>query len=122
MSRDNDQKGKNLSLRNGQVTMTKNDAYISNEMRPQNPSSAFIHNNKSLPSATSILSRSPTAYDTTVSLDNLTCTDYVDFGKRQDRFGQFFWSKNDSNCLDVKHKVSKRDNNKEFRLAQILTK
>ena len=121
MSRDNDQKGKNLPLKNGQVTMTKKYAYISNEMQPKNPSSAFIHKNKSFPSATSILSCSPTAYDTTASLDNLTCTDYVDFGKHQDKFGQIFWSKNDSKCLDVKHKVSKRDYNNEFWLAQVLT-
>ena len=30
------------------------------------------------------------AYNTTASLDKLNCTDYVDFGKCQDRFGQFF--------------------------------
>ena len=36
-------------------------------------------------------------YNTTASLDKLICTDYVDFGKCQDRFGQFLWSKNDSN-------------------------
>ena len=49
------------------------------------------------------------AYNTTDSLDKLTCTDYVDFGKHQDRFGQFFWSKNDSNYMDVKLKVFKKD-------------
>ena len=59
--------------------------------------------------------------NTTVSLDNLTCTDYVDFGKCQDRFGQFFWSKNDSNYLEVKLKVFRRDDKKEFRLVQNLT-
>ena len=40
------------------------------------------------------------AYSTTASLDKLTCTDYVDFGKSSDRFGPFFWTKNDSNYLD----------------------
>ena len=45
----------------------------------------------------------------------------MDFGKCQDRFGQFFWSKNDSNYLDVKLKVFKKDDNKEFRLVQTLT-
>ena len=40
----------------------------------------------SLLSATSILSRSPMAYNTNAFLDKLTCTDYVDFGKSQDRF------------------------------------
>ena len=61
------------------------------------------------------------AYNTTASLDKLTCTDYVDFGKCQDRFGQFSWSKNDSNYLDVKLKVFRKDDNKEFRLVQNLT-
>ena len=96
-------------------------AYISNEMQLQNHSLTFIHKKKSLPPATSILSRSPMAYNTTASLDKLTCTDYVDFGKGQDRFGRFSWSKNDSNYLDVKLKVFKKDDNKEFRLVQNLT-
>ena len=60
------------------------------------------------------------AYDTTASLDKLTSTDYVDFGKCQDRFGQFSWSKKDSNYLDVKLKVFKKDEKKEFRLVQNL--
>jgi len=59
----------------------------------------------SLLSATSILSRSPMAYNTSASLDKLACTDYVDFGKIQDRFGRFSLSKNDSNYLDIKLKV-----------------
>ena len=76
----------------------------------------------SLPSATSILSRSPMAYNTTAPLDKLTCTDYVDFGKCQDRFGPFSWTKNDSNYLDIKLKVLKReDRNAEFRLRQNLS-
>ena len=61
------------------------------------------------------------AYNTTASLDKLTCTDYVDFGKCQDRFGQFSWSKNDSNYLDVKLKVFRKDDKKEFRLVQNFT-
>ena len=60
-------------------------------------------------------------YNTTASLDKLTCTNYVDFGKCQDRFGQFSWSKNDSNYLDVKLKVFMKDDKKEFRLVQNLT-
>ena len=43
----------------------------------------------------------------------------MDFGKSQDRFGRFSWSKNDSNYLDIKLKVFKReDRNAEFRLRQ----
>ena len=105
ISRDNDQK----------------DAYISNEMLLQNHSLTFIHKSKSLLSASSKLSRSPMAYNTTASLDKLTCTDYVDFGKGQDRFGQFSWSKNYSNYLDVKLKVFKKDDNKNLRLLRNLT-
>ena len=61
------------------------------------------------------------AYNTTASLDKLTCTEYVDFGKCQDRFWQFSWSKNDSNYLDVKLKVFRKDDKKEFQLVQNLT-
>ena len=49
---------------------------------------------------------------------------YEDFDKcqdSQDRFGQFSRSKNDSNHLDVKLKVFKKDDNKKFRLVQNLT-
>ena len=73
-------------------------------------------------SATSILSRSHMAYNTTETLDKLACTDYMDFGKCQDRFGRFSWSKNDSNYLDIKLKVFKReDKNAKFRLRQNLS-
>ena len=59
------------------------------------------------------------AYNTTASLDKLTYTDYVDFGKNSDSFGRFSWTKNDSNYLDIKLKVFKRaDKNAEFRLRQ----
>ena len=61
------------------------------------------------------------AYNTTASFDKLSCTDYVDFGKCQDRLGRFSWSKNDSNYLDVKLKVFRKDEKKEFRLVQNLT-
>ena len=58
------------------------------------------------------------AYNTTACLDKLTCTDYVVFGKCLDKFGQFSWSKNDSNYLDLKLKVFRKDDKKEFRLVQ----
>ena len=61
------------------------------------------------------------ACNTTATLDKLACTDYVDYGKCQDRFGQISWSKNSFDYLDVKLKVFKRDENKQFRLAQNLT-
>ena len=53
-------------------------------------------------------------------LGKLTCTEYKDFGKCQHRFGRFPWSKNDSNYLDVKHKMFKRDDNRDFCLVQNL--
>ena len=61
------------------------------------------------------------AYNTTASLDKLTCTDYVVFGKCQDSFERLSWSKNDCNCLDVKLEVFTKDEKKEFRLVQNLT-
>ena len=62
------------------------------------------------------------AHNTTASLDKLTCTDYVDFGKSSDRFGRSSWTKNGSNYLDIKLKVLKREDKKaEFRLRQNLS-
>ena len=61
------------------------------------------------------------AHNTTASLDKLTCTDYFDLSKCQDRFEKISWPKTDSNYLDVKLKVFKKDDNKEFRLPQNLT-
>ena len=59
------------------------------------------------------------AYNTTATLDKLACTDYMEFGKCQDRFGQLCWTKNDSNCLDIKLNVLKReDKNAEVWLRQ----
>ena len=60
-------------------------------------------------------------YNITATLDKLACTDYLDFGNCQDRFGRIFWSKYSFDYLDVKLKVFKRDENKQFRLAQNLT-
>ena len=61
------------------------------------------------------------AYNTTASLDKLACTDYVDFGKCQDRFERISWSKKSFDYLDVKLKVFKRDENKQVPLAQNFT-
>ena len=61
-------------------------------------------------------------YNTTASLNKLICgpcTEYVDFGKSSDRSGRNFWTKNDSKYLDIKLKMSKReDENTEFWLRQ----
>ena len=95
------------------------------ENRNAAPKSFFnFHSEKQITSFShqySISFISPMAYNTTASLDKLTCTDYVDFGKCQDRLGRFSWSKNDSNYLDVKLKFSKKNINKEFQVVQNLT-
>ena len=74
--------------------MAKKNAYISNKKQLQSHSLTFIHKVTFI-SASSILSRSPRSYNTTASLNKLTCTDYVDFGKGQDRFGRVSWTKNE---------------------------
>ena len=57
-------------------------------------------------------------HNTTDSLEKLACTDYVDFGKTQDRFEELFWSKGDSNYSDVKLKVVKKAKTKNFRKVE----
>ena len=112
-------KGKNLLIRKYHVTMARTKAVTYNSRIIVQLSFSKIN---SLLSVTSILSRSPMDYNTTTSLDKLACTEYVDFGKSQDRFEHFSWTKNDSNYLDIKLKVFKReDKNAEFRLRQNLS-
>ena len=79
------------------VTKTKKDAGISNEFQLQNPSLSFNHKKRTSFSYRHSIFRSPMAYKTTASLYKLTCTDYMDFGKCQDQFALFSWSKKDSN-------------------------
>ena len=115
------EKRMNLLLWKCHVTTTRKDACISNEKQLQILSSTFIPKKKSLPSATSILSSSPITYNTTASLEKLTCTDYVDFGKCQDKLGLFSWSKNDSNYLDEKNsKFSRKMTTKSFDWSKLL--
>ena len=111
-------KGKNLLIRKYHVTLARTKAVTYSSQIIVQFSFCKIN---SLFSATSILSRSPMAYNTTETLDKLTCTDYEDFGKSQDRFGRFSWSKNPSNYLNIKLNVFKReDKNAKFRLRQNL--
>ena len=98
--------------------MTKRNAYRNNGMQLKNRSLTFLHKIKSLLLAINFLFRSPMAYNTTACWDKLTCTDYLDFGKCGDKFGQFFWSKNDFYYFDVKLKLFKKDDNKEFPLVK----
>ena len=53
-------------------------------------------------------------------MEELTFTDYVDSGKKQNRFGQFSWAKNDHIYLDVNFEVFSKDDNNEFRLVENL--
>ena len=121
MSGDNAQKRKESPYMDKSRDNDQKRCVYKQRVAAKNHSLIFFDKNKSLLSATTILSRSPMAYNTTTSLDKLTCIDYVDFGKCQDRFGQLSWSKNDSNYLDVKLKVFRKDDKKEFWLAQNLT-
>ena len=114
ISRDNDQKRKESPHMETSRDNDQNHAYISNKMQLENFSLTLINKNNSLFSATSVLPRSPLAYNTTASLNKLTRTNYVDFGNFQDRFRQFSCSKKYSNYLVVKVKVFKKDDNEEF--------
>ena len=117
-SRDNDHKRKKSPYMENSRDRDQKNPYISNKLQLQNHPLTFFHKNKSLLSATGILTPSLMAYNTTASLDKLTCTEYVTFGNCQDRSGSFFWFKNESNYLDVKLKVFKKDDKKELRLVQ----
>ena len=109
-------KGKNLLIKKYRVTLASTKAVTYSSQISVQFSFSKIN---ALLSATSILSPSPVAYNTTETLDKLACTDYVDFGKSQDRFARFSWSKIVSNYLDTKLKVFKReDKNAEFQLRQ----
>ena len=121
MSRDDAQKMKNFPYMETSPDNDQKKSYMGNKMQLQNHSSTSFYKNKLLLSATSILPRSPMAYNTTAFLDKLICTDYINFGKCRDRYGQFSWSENDSNYLDVKLKVFKKGGNKEFWLVRNLT-
>ena len=99
----------------------RKDAYISNELQLHTHSLTFIRKNKSFLSAASILPPSPMTYNTTAYLGKLTCTDYIDFGKCQNRFGSVSWSRKDSNYLDVKLKFFEEDDNIELLLVRNLT-
>ena len=54
-------------------------------------------------------------------MEKLTCNNYVDFGKRRDKFVQFIVFENCSNYMDVNFKVFQKDHNKDFWLVQNLT-
>ena len=109
-------KGKNILIWKYHVTLARTKAVTYSSQILVQLSLSKIN---SLLSAASILSCPPMAYNTTASLDKLTCTDYVDFGKSSDRLGRISWTKKDSNYLDIELKVFKREDKKaQFRLRQ----
>ena len=115
-SRDNDR------IRKHHVTMTKTGAYISNDLQHQSHSLIFVLKYKTLFSDTSVLSQRPNfkTYNTTASLDKLTCTNYMDFGKNQDRFVDFC-----PQMIPITWMWNLRYSRKmrtDFRLVQTLTK
>ena len=112
MSRNKDQKRKEYPY---MEVSRDTGAYKSSDLHLSNHCSTLFLKSQLALFSYQILSFSPMAYNTTETLDKLTCTDYVDFGNCQDRFGRFSWSKNDSNYLDIKLKVFKReDKNAQF--------
>ena len=53
----------------------------------------------------------------TAAPEKLTCTDFVDFGKNEDRFARTSWSqvaRNDNKYLEIQLKVFRRDDEAEF--------
>ena len=103
--------------------MTKREAYLSDNLQHQSYSLTFHLKNKSLLSTTCVLSQRPNliTYKSNAPLNKLTYSNYKDFGKCQDGFGQFSWSTNDSRYLDVKLKVIKNVDNRDFRRVQNFT-
>ena len=79
MSHNNDQKRKKSPYIEMSRDNDGKDAHVSNQLELRNHSSTFFHKLKALPLAPTIVPRSPMAHNST-ALDNLTCTDYVDFG------------------------------------------
>ena len=55
------------------------------------------------------------------TLEKSLRTDFVDFGKHQDRFGRFSWTKNEKNYLDIHFKVFKKDIANEFKQYQCVS-
>ena len=113
MSCDNDQKNKQPRFRKCHVTMTRNESCKRNSFQLKNRSlTLFVKNFIHFFSATILLSHSHIASNTTSFLEKLTCTDYVDFGKIQDKSGEFFCLKLTSTAHMLNLKCSRRTTTK----------
>ena len=55
------------------------------------------------------------------TLDKSLCLDFVDFGKHQNRFGRFSWTKNEKNYLEIHFKVFRKDIANEFKRYQCVS-
>ena len=97
------------------------EVYIINKFHLVKHSLISIIRKKSHLPVTIIIYRSLIFHNTTAYLNKLTCTDYVDFAKRQHRIKQTSWCKTDSSYLYVTFKVFKEDDNKGFGLVENLT-
>ena len=98
------------------MTRTKNEAYVSKLLQLKNHSFSITLRKTLFPSTTSALPKQPKtiAQNTIVSMDKLTCAEYVDFGYCQYRFGQLSWSESDSNYLDVQFNFSRKMATKSY--------
>ena len=61
------------------------------------------------------------AFNTTAFLEELTCPIILDFIKCSDQFWWFYWSKSDSNFLDVNPNFCMNNDNRVFCWVQKLT-
>ena len=106
MTRDNDQKRREYPY---MEVSRDTGAYKSSDLQHSNHCSTLILKNQLASFSYQHSISSPMAYNTTETLDKLACTDYVDFGKCQDRFGRSSWSKKDSNYLEIKLRCSREE-------------
>ena len=113
-------KGENLLIWKNHVTMITRDTYKSNQCRSKSFSN-FLSQKQS----TSFSYQHSNSFTHDLQhycfLGQSNLYRLCGLGKRQDRFGQISWSKNDSNYLDVKLKEFRKDDKKEFRLVQNFT-
>ena len=112
-------KGKNLLIWNCHVTMTKNDAYISDKKQLRNHSLTFSHeSNFQLPAFFSFTD----GLQHHRNLGQANLHRLCGFYQVSSQIWTVFLVQNDSNYLDIKLKVFKsEDKNAEFRLRQNLS-
>ena len=113
------EKGKNHLIWKCHVTMAKNDSYISNEMQLHNLSLTFNHKKKHFFQLPAFYLVNPW-FKKNCFLGQANLYQLRGLSPMARRIRRLFLVPNDSNYLDVTHKVFKKDDNKKFRLVQIL--